>query len=354
MVTRNPLPHLWRHPNGTFYLAWQEDKKPKKKSLRTKNKAQAKIAMEQAVAEMLVEGRTPGSRNMTLHAAADAWLKDRSRPLRALSRVTIQEYQTFVKQIKAVTHPEFVADEVAPSDIRFILDQLQSTFGIAPTTVKKRHGALRMLFNWMLEEDIVRRTPVKLSDAPYAQAEQKPPWTREQYQGIQEALLGIRDSPSTSDYWQRASQLLVDLTQALWLSGMRSIQAYRMEWGDGIDLEKMVWVVRSPRKNKGGEKLKPIHKRLKPMLVRRQLLGDPGPFPQKTCIYAWRKFKERTPAFRGLSLHQCRSRVSTELNEMGEDEAARKILGHATLQSADLYDWASVERYREILNRVSE
>ena len=323
-------------------------------SLGTKSKAMAQQALEEAIREMLADGILPGGRTKTLHDAADAWLADRSRSLRGLSAITIKEYRTFVSQLQKITPPDMIADEVRSGDIRAILDLFGSTFNLAPTTVKKRFGALMMLFNWLEEEEHVRRSPVKRSDAPFASAKQLPPWTQEQYQALQERLHALRDAPDTSEYWVRASQLLIDLTRALWLSGMRSVQAYRMRWEEDIDLEKMVWVVRSPRKNKGGEQLKAIHEKLEATLRRRMLLGDPGPFDEGKCGYAWRKFKAQNPEFRGFSLHQCRSRVATAFHEMGESEAARKQLGHTTLSEADKYDWTSIEHYRAILNRVEE
>lgn len=323
-------------------------------SLKTKSKPVAKLALDRAIAEALVEGALPRSRSTTLHEGAKAWLADRARPLRALTKGTVTEYSSFVKQLMLVTPASMLADDVTSADIRLVLDMMQSEFHLAPTTVKKRFGALRMLFNWMVEEEMARKNPVKLSDVPFAEPQQKPPWTQDQYQALQEAFLCLRDNPEASQYWIRTSQLLADLTTALWLSGMRSVQAYRMRWEEDIDLEKMVWVVRSPRRNKGGEKLKPIHKGLERMLQRRRLLGDEGPFPSATCLYAWKVFKKRHPAFTGLSLHQCRSRVATQLHEMGESDAARKILGHTSVKNADLYDHTSLEHYREILNRISE
>ncbi|PCJ51974.1 MAG: hypothetical protein COA70_13195 [Planctomycetota bacterium] len=323
-------------------------------SLGTKSKALAKTFLDQAINEQVSSGVTPGSRNITLHDAADSWFADRARPLRGLSKVTIREYRTFVKQLKEIAPEELVADEVRAADIRTLLDLFQDTFQFSPSTVKKRFGALMMLFNWLFEEDLVRLNPVKKSDAPFATAKQLPPWTGEQYLKLQEQLFAVREDPETSEYWVRASQLLIDLTKALWLSGMRSIQAYRMRWEEDIDLEKMIWLVRSPRKNKGGEKLKPIHQSLSKLLLRRKLLGDVGPFPQPTCLYAWKTFKLRYPEFKGMSLHQCRSRVSTAFHEMGESEVSRKMLGHTTLAAADLYDWTSIEHYRGLLNRISE
>jgi site-specific recombinase XerD len=70
-----------------------------------------------------------------------------------------------------------MASNVRPADIRALLDRMQKEFNFATSTVRKRYGALRMLFSWMVEEDIVVKNPVKRGDAPLAKAKQKPPWT---------------------------------------------------------------------------------------------------------------------------------------------------------------------------------
>jgi len=351
MASYQTAVHLWRNPkSGSWYLVWREGGKPRRRSTYTKNSVKAQAILEATIREL---GSAPTEvPELTFHQAMVGWLADRSRPLRNLSKVTIKEYSTFVKQIKGISQPRLMAAEVKPADIRAMLDTLQRRFNFSSSTVRKRYGALRMLFAWMVEEDIIRKSPVKKGDAPFAQAKQRIPWTAVDYRVLQKAISEEMDAEDSSSPTRRCCQDLSDLVTVLWLSGMRSIQAYRLTW-DGVDLENMVWQVRSPRQNKGGEKLQPIHQELKELLERRRLLGGELVFPaQGRMTTFWSRFKERRSEFRGWSFHQARSRVVTALREMGEHAAALGLVGQTKEKTNELYNHAGADEFRKALNRL--
>jgi len=316
--------------------------------LRTKVRSEAETALQAALAGEVA--LRPAGKESTLHEAADAFLASRERSLRGLTPTTLAGYRTFVKKLKEIV-PEYVpAAAIRPVDARHIVDQFQERFGLSDSGAKKRHNLLRMLFNWLVEEDMFSRNPVKLGDAPKAKAKQRPPISDAEYQALQESFAEAINASGASEEAIRSAQTLSDLAEVLWRSGMRSVQAYRLAW-DGIDLEKMEWELRSPGENKGRVQLRPINRHLKPILQRRRLVGGAGPFqPAGRMTYLWRRWKQEHPEFEGWSWHQMRSRVVTRLAELGEGEAKKWLVGHKTEAVNNLYNPVSVENMRQAVD----
>lgn len=295
----------------------------------------------------------PEKENLTLHGAADAWLLDREAPLRGLGAQTLSGYRTFVNQLKAIVPPEVPAAAIRPVDCRHIIEQFQEEFGLSANTAKKRHNSLRMLFNWMMEEELVVKNPVKLKDAPKARVKHVGALREDGYRDLIAAILGERDASGASDKERRNAQSLLDLMEVLWRSGIRSKEAHRLRWED-IDLKARVWLVRAGGENKGGERRIPFNMHFLPILQRRRLLGGAGPFlPEGHHRYLWKKFKERHPEFKGdTSLHKMRSRVVTRFAELGLSEAKFDAAGHTTEDVNEGYKDLEMEFLRKAIDQL--
>lgn len=350
MATRANAPHLWLNPkSGRFYLVWQEGGFPRRQSLRTKDKAEAERIMGQVVQDLSGSGAA-SVQNLTLEEAAIQWLEDRASPERGLSRTTICAYTTFAKQLLAVANPDQFVAAMTPRDCRLILRGISSQFGHGTGTAKKRHVQLSTFFAWLARDEVISRNPVDSLEVPRADHQRRPELSEAEYGNLCADITRAIQGADTATR-ARGLQALLDQVQVLWLSGMRSVESRRLDWVD-IDLEAMVWTIRSPQ-NKGGIQTLPIHQDLGDLLKRRRLLGGPGPFqPPARMQYWWRRFKAEHPAWQGTSLHSLRASFVTRLRRTGAAEAARDLARHKSQSMSDRYNHTALEEHRSALDSI--
>ncbi len=159
----------------------------------------------------------------------------------------------------------------------------------------------------------------------------------------------IEAAPGESE--RREAQLLADLLDVLWLSGLRSIEAIRLHWKD-VDLDARTWRIRSPE-NKGGDQVLPLHPELVPVLRRRQLetAAEAGPFVVEWHVRnAWRRFKSRHKEWAGWSLHSLRHGFVTRVRAAAGDAAASHLARHKSKAMTEHYSHFDQETFREALD----
>jgi integrase len=351
MANQSTPPHLWKHPQTRrFYLVWQEPGGiTKRQSLRTEDRLEAEAKLEE-VQRDLGEGYDMGNRALTLGEAARQWLRDREEPERGLSRKTLYGYQRFVDQLLAVASADQLVADMRARDCRLILRAMRDAFSLSPGSMRGRHVAFGMMFRWLVRDEVLTRNPVDSLEAPKVEKQRKPALTVEEFQALAMDLENAVEA-ATDERVERGYQAVRDQVEVLWLSGMRSIESIRLEWED-VNLEAMTWTIRSPR-NKGGEKALPIHRGLREVLLRRRLLGGPGPFqPESYMRTWWRRWKERNPRWKGTSLHSLRHSFVTRLRRAGEKEAAMQLARHASDAMSDHYNHVAPEEFRAALDRL--
>ena len=342
-------PRLWRNPSsGYWYAVWTELGEKRRRSLRTKSRPAAARALREFAAD--VAAGWSERPDLPLQDGLRLWLEDRERPDRKLATSTLNQYRGVVRQLARVTSPQLLADEVRPLDVRAIMDRVAEQYSATPETVRKKLGVLSMAFRWMVRQELVRRNPCDAVEPPASRPQRKPALTEEVYGRLCAAL--EEDVAQAGDtYTRRNREALRDLVEVLWRSGLRRVEALRLEWPD-IDLESAAWVIRSPR-NKGGERQAPIHSALLPLLRRRQLLGEAGPFvPRRPLENAWVSFKKRVPEWRGTDLHSLRHAFVTRLRRSGGADAAQFLAGHRTAAMTDHYTHFNAEDFRGVLERL--
>lgn len=341
-------PHLWRNPNGYWYLVWTEaGGAPRRRSLRTKSAQHAKVLL----AEHLARGtRESLPSRLPLVEAAEAWLRDRERPERRLARTTLASYRTFVSRIRVAAPPQLLADSIRPAQAQAVLDRMADAWPASPETLRKRLTFLSMVFGWLERQELVRRNPCRSLEPPATRPVRKPALDEEGFRLLRAAAEGFEAAAKREDA-RRRRRAVVDLLDVLWLSGLRSVEAFRLTWED-VDLRRRRWLIRSPR-NKGGERWEPIHDRLVPVLQRRRLLGADGPFrPEGGIRNTWRRFKAVKPEFEGADLHSLRHGFVTRLVERGHRNAAQYLAGHRTAAMTEHYTHLRGEDFREELNQL--
>lgn len=342
-----PRPHLWRHPETRrWYGVWQERGKTKRASLKTTKRAVAETALRELEAALTVDDWGDRS-DITLLDAIEEWLTERKKPRRGLAVTTLSDYRTFVKAANGAFSRRLLARKTTPGHIRAALDRLEEG-GATPRRQAWFLRHLRMATRWLVREGRIGRDPAAAVDMPRFEAKSIEAMPPAKYQELLDRAGAYLES-QVGEVERRRAEGLVDLLQVLWLSGLRSVEAYRIKWDD-IDLEASVWMIRSP-KNKGGDRPFPIHKDLLPLLRRRRLLGGRGPF-SVTHRKEWIRFKQLAQEWKGTNLHELRHAFVTRLSVAGHQAAASYLVGHHSAQMTEHYTHLTPEDARKVLDEL--
>ena len=143
------------------------------------------------------------------------------------------------------------------------------------------------------------------------------------------------------------------LLDVLWLSGLRSIEAVRLQWRE-VDLDARTWRIRSPA-NKGGDQVLPLHPELVPVLRPRMLetASEEGPFALEWHVRnAWRRFKGRHNEWTGWSLHSLRHGFVTRVRAATGDAAASHLARHKSKAMTEHYSHFDAGTFRSSLERL--
>ncbi len=342
-----PRPHLWRHPDThRWYAVWQEHGKTKRASLKTKKRKDAECALVELEATLGVDdwGERP---DLALLDAIDEWLQDRRGQHRGLAVTTLSDYKTFANAAKGLFSGRLLARKATPRHVRAALARMAEG-GASPRRQAWFLRHLRMVTRWLVKEGEIGRDPAAAVDMPRFEARSIDAMSAERFSELLDQARTFFEAQE-GEVERKRAEGLVDLLQVLWLSGLRSVEAYRLTWDD-IDLEASVWVIRSP-KNQGGVRPFPIHKDLLPILRRRKLLGGRGPFSQ-THRKEWTRFKQEVPMWKGTNLHEIRHAFVTRLSAAGHQAAASFLVGHRSAQMTEHYTHLTPEDAREVLDQL--
>lgn len=340
------LPHLWRNANGYLYIVWSDRGRWRRQATKTTKLAAAQEALR-AFVEQGGAGAAPAKRQTLAEAAAE-WFAERSSSLYGLSIATIREYRVSVERLQDAPLGRFQADEVLPRDVKEFLRRLAQQGASAGTQVRTL-AHLRTIYRWLQRQERVRANPAELVETPRVQRGRRPAIRPEQFESLHAAAVAELEA-AAGDSERREAQLLVDLLEVLWRSGLRSIEAIRLRWED-VDLEERTWRIRSPA-NKGGDQVMPLHPELVPVLRRRRLetAAEAGPFAVEWHVRnAWRRFKARHKDWAGWSLHSLRHGFVTRVRAAAGDAAAGHLARHKSKSMTEHYTHFDAETFREVL-----
>lgn len=343
------LPRLWRAGNGYLYIVYSDRGRWIRRSTRTTKMA----AAQEQLRTFLESGGAQGgaAQRQSLGDAAVEWATDRALPMYGLSATTAREYRLTVDRITAAPIARLSLDEVRPNDVREFLARLGRK-GATPGALARVLLHVRMLFRWLQRQERVHSNPAELIETPKIQRGRRPAFRPEQFAEMR-AAARADVAAATTQTARREAQLLVDLLDALWLSGLRSIEAIRLQWQD-VDLEARTWRIRSPA-NKGGDQVMPLHPDLVPLLRRRRIetAAEVGPFVGEWHVRnAWRRFKSRHPEWAGWSLHSLRHGFVTRVRAAAGDAAASHLARHKSKAMTEHYSHFDQETFRSALEGI--
>ena len=341
--------HLWRHQNGTFYAVWREDGKPKRVSLRTKQRVRA----ERELAKLKATDRPGQSEvDLTLWEAADRWLQEKYRPMHGIADRTLSEYSLFVRKAKEFWAEDELLDSVQVEQVYDWLEHLERKYKHQAQTLRKLLALLRQMFNWHLDIGNASRNPARPVKFRGEMPRGTEPILEEEFKELHcDVLDWAGEAVKEQDQLYR--MLLADLLEVLANSGLRSIEAFRLKWED-VDLPKRIWTIRSPR-NKGGIKVLPMHSRVVEIVSRIEaeaMMGE-GPFDALDPIKnRWKRFKKERERWRNTSMHALRHGFVTRLVKQGNRWHAQQLAGHSTERMTDHYTHLQAEDLRNALEGI--
>lgn len=144
--------------------------------------------------------------------------------------------------------------DVSTQVLRELIQRLRQR-GVPPAAMSREFAQLRMLFWWLIRQKAIRSNPADILEGPWIQRGRRPAVRPEQFEALRTAARGdVAAAGAEPD--RREAQLLADLLEALWLSGLLSIEAIRLQWQDA-DFVGRHWRIRSPAKM-GGDQVLPL------------------------------------------------------------------------------------------------
>lgn len=317
-----------------------------RKSLGTRQLVQA----ERALARLIAKSR-PGQVDieLTVWKAVDKWLEEKHKELHGLVESTLRNYRIFGNKVQAFWKRDELLEDVNTEQVYEWLDTL-SRGGLTPQGVKKNLALLRQLFNWHQDLGNMNRNPARPIKLRGALPQRTEAMLEPEYlELIADAEAWAEQATKRDDAFYRTS--LVDLLQVLFFSGLRSIEAFRLQWED-IDFKQRVWTIRSPQ-NKGGVKILPMHPRVVEVLEGRWRDTGAGPFDAAEPVRnRWKRFKNAHARWKGTSMHALRHGFVTRLVLQGKKWQAQQLAGHHSEKMTDHYTHIQAEDLREALDGI--
>lgn len=343
-------PHLWLRPDtGYWFIVWSDSGTKHRDPTGTRKRAVAEEALRTFLEENAGRANWRSARSLGFREAAREWAEMKQQERYGLTKATINEYRLTAERLEKLVPKGMTVGEVTSRDLRQILDRYEKRWKASSRSLRRVQGHLSMLFLWLQREGVVSRNPAAGLEPVKREPREQHCVSAEEFAELRRVLEGevaAGDTPSI----RRQAQDVLDLVDMLWVSGLRSIEAYRLEWTD-LDLKTATWRIRSPE-NKGGTRRQPMHRTAVGVLSRRQLQRLESPFPKFVTQNAWIRFKKRQPAFEGWSLHGLRRGFISRLVAAGNLAAARHLGRHRTPAMTDLYTTVSVETFREALEAL--
>jgi integrase len=194
--------HYWYDADRKRYR-WQSPDGKRSASAESRAKLNARVAA--------VRAETPPS-GYTVASAADEWLREHvAAP--ACRPSTHSQYEYLLRVYVLPSIGDKPVEKVLPKDIQAIVNGM----GKSPRTVRHAHKTIRALYNWLILNDKVTRTPVR---------------------GIKLPEVGVTTRKSLSP--DELSRLMTALGQSRWkhsvefalLTGLRRGELLALQWQD--------------------------------------------------------------------------------------------------------------------------
>ena len=310
---------LFQRENGVWYI---EFKRGHKKSLRTRNKAEAlrlfnKIKREYLAGKLIIlkEGVKKEGVKIPLSQFIKEYLEwaknNRSEETYTKARHVLNRLKEVIGDIYIQNFSRRHMDEY----VNHLLD-----CGLSKVTVNVHIRTLKAAFSKAVEWEYLKENPLR--GYKQLKVQQKPPrfLLPNQIQKVEEVI--------DKEDWLFVFRLLA-------YTGMRVGEACRLVWSD-IDLERGLITVK--RAKNFQSRVIPIHPKLKQELLKRQpAVGRVVPYCRD---YVEHKLKEyfRKAGFPELKVHDLRHTFASLMVMSGVDlRTVQELLGHTSYKTTEIY-----------------
>jgi integrase/recombinase XerD len=277
-----------------------------------------------------------------------------------LSPATIEVYGRDLRQMaddlasRGVTQP----GKVTMQHVAEHLQRLRRERGLEPSTVTRHLATIRVFFRWMHAERRIERDPARLIERPHR-------WKRLPGTLTPGEMRKLVEAPTAEhgDLWLRDRAML----EAMYAAGLRASEVGTLKVNDYNDTLASVMVLGKGNKQRlvplGDPAVKAIRRYLKECRSGLTRFGDGRdrfrlflsfsgrPIERVAVWQIVRKYAgvARVP---GVHPHKLRHSFATHLLAGGADlRVVQELLGHADINTTQVYTHVDRSRLREVLHR---
>lgn len=320
---------LWKHPNGTYYVRWQEEGKNRRKSLQTKEKRIAKRRYNNFNRELLAGKIIPISEGIkkSFFTFCDEFL----RHIEATTGAeTYRLYSDALKKAKSCWG-DIPLNHITERHIdSLIADMTRSGLKIPTVNKNYRHvkAALKKAQEWQYIKN-----PIKF-----------PKQIKEKKQVRYLPIKDLRKIISIIDDLE-----FLDFCMFSGYTGLRSGEIIRLQWRDIDNPEGFIRIV-PEQKNKEDSRI-PINSNARAILERCKARGHKKIFRFITRTWISQKFKKyiRDAGFENYRFHDLRHTFASHLAMKGKSlQAIQELMRHKSYESTKIYAQLSPDYLKEV------
>jgi len=320
---------LFQRENGIWYV---EFKRGQKKSLRTRNKAEAlrlfnKLKREYLAGRLVIlkEGR-----KVLLSEFIQEYL-DWARE--NLADETFRKRKHVLQRLKSV-----IGDVYLKNLSRKHLDEYTSyllSIGVSRNTVNTHIRHIKASLSKAVEWELVKENPFK--GYKLLKVQQKPPAYLLPNQ-VEKVLQTIDD-----EFWKFVFMLFV-------FTGMRLSEVANLQWRD-IDLKREVIVVRKSKNYQS--RVIPIHPKLRNEITKRlPSVGKVVPYYKDYIYHKLKKYLKQA-GFEKIRVHDLRHTFASLMVMSGVDlKTVQELLGHQDYRVTEIYAHLSPLHLQEAIKKL--
>ena len=320
---------LFQRENGIWYV---EFRRGVKKSLRTRNKAEAvrlfnKLKREYLAGKLII--LKEGQKILLSEFIPEYlnWAKNnRSEETFTKARHTLNRLKEVIGDIYIQNFSRRHMDEY----VNYLLD-----CGLSKVTVNVHIRTIKAAFSKAVEWEYLKENPLR--GYKQLKVQQKPPrfLLPHQIQQVEEVI--------DKEDWLFVFRLLV-------YTGMRVGEACRLMWSD-INLERDLITVR--RTKNFQSRVIPIHPKLKQELLKRQpAVGKVVPFSKDHVKHKIKEYLIKA-GFPEIRVHDLRHTFASLMVMNGVDlKTVQELLGHSTYKTTEIYAHLAPAHLQEAIRKL--
>jgi site-specific recombinase XerD len=250
--------------------------------------------------------------------------------------------------------------DVGKDDLRRYIQHLRQTRELAEATIKRRMATLKLLFKWVIREELLSSSPFVALDEKIRLPKRLP---RALDRGDQALLRKATAMPAASDFDSLRQRVAINVLLA---TGIRVGELVAIDRGDVSMSDACIRIHgKGNRQRLAYLSQRPLQRHLARYLDRRSALTTPNdrlfvgsdgrPLSTATVRHELHQTSQAAGIGRRVTPHMLRHTCATNWLEAGLDiRFVQKLLGHHSISTTEIYTHVSDQGLRAALLRVSK